>query len=167
MTDDEILSHLGKIEIREGKERTIKSYVLRNNVISPKAEGIIGRYMEKYGFFYEDSALDYEALFGNANPVVIEIGFGMGDTTAEVAIRRPEFNYIGIEVFLRRGIHADLPLGHQEHVLIGLHSPFQGCNGDPALHIEGQAHMGKHRQAPQGQDGNIHGLQLFFHRVSP
>ena len=111
MTDEEIFEGIDRIEIREGMERTVKSYVLRNNVISPKAEGIIGRYMEKYGFFYEDSALDYEALFGNANPVVIEIGFGMGDTTAEVAIRRPEFNYIGIEVFLQGFVHLLGELG--------------------------------------------------------
>ncbi len=101
MDEKELFEHINKIELRDGKERTIKSYVLRNNVISPKSAGIINRYMEKYGFFYQDAPLDYSALFGNDNPVVIEIGFGNGDTTAEVAIKRPEFNYIGIEVFLQ------------------------------------------------------------------
>ena len=101
MTEEELLEGISRIELREGKERTIKSYVLRNNVISPKAKGIILRYMEKYGFFFQDAPLDYAALFSNPNPVIIEIGFGMGDTTAEVALRRPEFNYIGIEVFLQ------------------------------------------------------------------
>ncbi len=101
MTDEELFERINRIEIREGKERTIKSYVLRNNVISPKAERIIRDYMSDHGLFFEDSPLDYQKLFGNSNPVVIEIGFGMGNTTAEVAIRRPEFNYIGIEVFLQ------------------------------------------------------------------
>ena len=36
MEDKEILENLGKIEIREGRERTIKSYVLRNNVLEEK-----------------------------------------------------------------------------------------------------------------------------------
>ena len=36
MEDKEILENLGRIEIREGKERTIKSYVLRNNILEEK-----------------------------------------------------------------------------------------------------------------------------------
>ena len=48
MTDEELFEKINKIEIRESKERTVKSYVLRNNVISPKSAGIINRYMEKY-----------------------------------------------------------------------------------------------------------------------
>lgn len=113
MTEEELLEGISRIELREGKERTIKSYVLRNNVISPKAKGIILRYMEKYGFFFQDAPLDYAALFSNPNPVIIEIGFGMGDTTAEVALRRPEFNYIGIEVFLHGFVNLLGELGER------------------------------------------------------
>ena len=61
----------------------------------------------------------------------------------------------GIQVLLLRRIDADLPLGHQKDVLIPLHGPLQGRNGDLPLHVEGQAHMGKYRQAPKGQDGKI------------
>ena len=61
-----------------------------------------------------------------------------------------------IEVcFLRLG-NADLLLGHQKDILVILHGPLQGGNGDAALHIEGQVHMGENREAPQGQHGNIH-----------
>ena len=113
MTDNELFDGINRIELREGKERTIKSYVLRNNVISHKAERILRTYMEKYGFFFQDSPADYHALFGNGNPVVIEIGFGMGDTTAEVALRRPEYNYIGIEVFLHGFVNLLGELGER------------------------------------------------------
>ncbi len=113
MTDNELFDGINRIELREGKERTIKSYVLRNNVISPKAERILRTYMEKYGFFFQDSPADYHVLFGNGNPVVIEIGFGMGDTTAEVALRRPEYNYIGIEVFLHGFVNLLGELGER------------------------------------------------------
>ena len=41
MTDEELFQKLGKIEIREGKERQIKSYVLRNNVLSDKEKRIV------------------------------------------------------------------------------------------------------------------------------
>ncbi len=120
MDDKELFEKINNIEIRQGKERTIKSYVLRNNIISPKAENILKKYMGDYGFFFEDSSLDYQKLFNNSNPVVIEIGFGMGDTTAEVAIRRPEFNYIGIEVFLHGFVNLLNELGerHIENVRI-------------------------------------------------
>ena len=36
MTDEELLGRLSRIEVREGKERQIKSYVLRNNVLSDR-----------------------------------------------------------------------------------------------------------------------------------
>ncbi len=101
MTDEELFQKLGKIEIREGKERQIKSYVLRNNVLSDKEKETIARYMPQYGFFFEDRIINYRELFGSDKPVIIEIGFGMGDTMQQVAIRRPEYNYIGIEVFLQ------------------------------------------------------------------
>ena len=74
MTDDELFEKINKIEIRESKERTVKSYVLRNNVISPKAERILKSYMGEYGLFFDDGYLDYSKVFGNDNPVIIEIG---------------------------------------------------------------------------------------------
>lgn len=101
MNGEEILSRLSKIEIREGKERQIKSYVLRNNVLSDKERETVLRYFPKYGMCFEDAFIDYGRLFGNDRPVIVEIGFGMGDSTREIAIRRPEYNYIGIEVFLQ------------------------------------------------------------------
>ena len=101
MNGEEILSKLSKIEIREGKERQIKSYVLRNNVLSDKERETVLRYFPKYGMCFEDAFIDYGRLFGNDRPVIVEIGFGMGDSTREIAIRRPEYDYIGIEVFLQ------------------------------------------------------------------
>jgi len=42
--------------------------------------------------------IEYSALFGNAGPVIIEIGFGMGIATASIAEKNPGNNYFGIEV---------------------------------------------------------------------
>ena len=47
---------------------------------------------------YRESLIDYASLFGNDNPVTLEIGFGMGSATAEIAKNNPDKNYIGIEV---------------------------------------------------------------------
>ncbi|MDR2898160.1 MAG: tRNA (guanosine(46)-N7)-methyltransferase TrmB [Spirochaetaceae bacterium] len=47
---------------------------------------------------FEQKPLNYTDIFDNTNPVVIEIGFGMGTATAIIAAENPEINYIGIEV---------------------------------------------------------------------
>jgi len=54
--------------------------------------------MPIYGLDYQKERLNLAALFGNKNPVTIEIGFGMGASLAEQAKRYPERNFIGIEV---------------------------------------------------------------------
>lgn len=45
-----------------------------------------------------NEALDFGRLFGRAAPVVVEIGFGMGDATAQIAAARPGDDFLGIEV---------------------------------------------------------------------
>jgi tRNA (guanine-N7-)-methyltransferase len=41
---------------------------------------------------------DFDAAFGRSAPTVVEIGFGMGQATAQIAAARPECNFVGIEV---------------------------------------------------------------------
>ena len=53
----------------------------------------------KYGIeIVEGTPLFPSAIFGNDNPVFVEIGFGNGESLAETAQRNPQNNYIGIEV---------------------------------------------------------------------
>ncbi len=47
---------------------------------------------------FEMKKLNYAEIFGNTNPVTVEIGFGMGTATALIAEANPDMNYIGIEV---------------------------------------------------------------------
>jgi tRNA (guanine-N7-)-methyltransferase len=47
---------------------------------------------------YAPRCIDFEAIFGRRAPVVLEIGFGMGETTARTAAENPAVNYLGIEV---------------------------------------------------------------------
>jgi tRNA (guanine-N7-)-methyltransferase len=42
--------------------------------------------------------IDFGKIFGNANPIVMEIGFGTGEATAVIAENNPYINYVGIEV---------------------------------------------------------------------
>ncbi len=54
--------------------------------------------MPLYGIPYGAQPLDFEAVFGRAAPTILEIGFGMGETTATIAAAHPDRNYLGIEV---------------------------------------------------------------------
>jgi len=47
---------------------------------------------------YSPAPADWVAAFGRAAPLVVEIGFGMGDATAAIAATMPDTNFLGIEV---------------------------------------------------------------------
>jgi tRNA (guanine-N7-)-methyltransferase len=52
----------------------------------------------EYGIEFSEAPLDFEAIFGRTSDVVLEIGFGNGDSFAEAAADHPECDYLGIEV---------------------------------------------------------------------
>jgi len=54
--------------------------------------------LPRYGIGYSDQRLDVNAAFGRTAPKIVEIGFGMGETTAAIAAAHPENDYLGIEV---------------------------------------------------------------------
>lgn len=80
------------------EHRHIRSYVLRQGRMSPAQTRSIEEGMPRWGILYAAQAIDCAAVFGRNAPVVLEIGFGMGFTTAEIAAARPDTDFIGIEV---------------------------------------------------------------------
>jgi tRNA (guanine-N7-)-methyltransferase len=76
----------------------IKSYVLRSGRMSDAQRRSYEALLPRYGIPFAGEALDYQRLFGNDKPVIIEIGFGMGLATAQIAQETPDKNYLGIEV---------------------------------------------------------------------
>ena len=76
----------------------IRSYVLRQGRVSNAQQ----RYYEEgrliHGIAYRPETLDLNAAFGRAVPKFLEIGCGMGETTARIAAAHPEHDYLGIEV---------------------------------------------------------------------
>jgi tRNA (guanine-N7-)-methyltransferase len=54
--------------------------------------------MPRFGIPFSPGFLDLEACFGRKSPRILEIGFGMGETTARIAAEHPENDYLGIEV---------------------------------------------------------------------
>ncbi|MDR3334477.1 MAG: tRNA (guanosine(46)-N7)-methyltransferase TrmB [Treponema sp.] len=80
------------------QNRRIKSYVLRAGRMSDAQRRSYTAGFSQYGVPFVPRPLDYQGLFGNNNPVIIEIGFGMGIATAMIAQDHPALNYLGIEV---------------------------------------------------------------------
>jgi tRNA (guanine-N7-)-methyltransferase len=54
--------------------------------------------LARYAIPYAPAALDLAAAFGRSAPTILEIGFGMGETTTAIAHAHPEHNYLGVEV---------------------------------------------------------------------
>lgn len=54
--------------------------------------------MPRFGIPFSAEFLDLEACFGRKSPKILEIGFGMGETTAGIAAEHPENDYLGVEV---------------------------------------------------------------------
>jgi tRNA (guanine-N7-)-methyltransferase len=54
--------------------------------------------MPRWGIAYQPSALDLDAVYGRSAPKILEIGCGMGETTAVIAAAQPQNDYLGIEV---------------------------------------------------------------------
>jgi tRNA (guanine-N7-)-methyltransferase len=52
----------------------------------------------RYVLPFQNKPLDAAAVFGRRAPLVVEIGFGMGQATAQIAALQPERDFIGIEV---------------------------------------------------------------------
>jgi tRNA (guanine-N7-)-methyltransferase len=76
----------------------IRSFVVRAGRMGTGQVRALETLSPKYVTPYKSEVLDTTALFGRTAPVVLEIGFGMGDATATIAKNRPEFDFLGIEV---------------------------------------------------------------------
>lgn len=78
--------------------REIKTYVLRIGRMTAAQEKAYEELAPRYCIPYENQIINLMDIFGNSNPVIIEIGFGMGDATWQIAKANPDVNYLGIEV---------------------------------------------------------------------
>ena len=76
----------------------IRSYVLRQGRFSPAQQRAYAELLPRFGLPYRAQPLDWRAVFGRDAPVVVEIGFGMGETTARIAAENPGTDYLAIEV---------------------------------------------------------------------
>jgi tRNA (guanine-N7-)-methyltransferase len=72
--------------------------VLRAGRIGPGQQRALDELAPRFVLPFADRPLDFRALFGRDAPVVLEIGFGMGHATAQIAAAMPQTDFIGVEV---------------------------------------------------------------------
>ena len=81
------------------KKRSIKSYVLRQGRMTAKQRYGLDQLWGEYGVdLPSGQRLKTQMLFPSAQPLVLEIGFGMGESLLRAAQNDPDRNYLGIEV---------------------------------------------------------------------
>ncbi len=80
------------------EHRPIRSYVIRASRYTDAQKVAIDQHWDDYVIAYEPRLFPTEELFGNSNPLTVEIGFGMGDSLLEMAAANPQINFLGIEV---------------------------------------------------------------------
>ncbi|MDP1733100.1 MAG: tRNA (guanosine(46)-N7)-methyltransferase TrmB [Sulfuritalea sp.] len=76
----------------------IRSFVLRQGRVSDAQRRFHEEGMPRWGIPYRSGALDFDAVFGRRAHRILEIGCGMGETTATIAAAHPQNDYLGIEV---------------------------------------------------------------------
>lgn len=93
----------------------IRSYVLRQGRVSAAQERACRQLLPLFGLNYAPQPLDLDAVFGRRAARILEIGFGMGETTAAIAAAHPQNDYLGIEVHTP-GVGALLKLLQEQHL---------------------------------------------------
>ena len=95
------------------RHRSIRSFVLRQGRFSPAQQRAYEALLPRFGIDFGDLPLDLTRAFGRNAPKILEIGFGMGETTAAIAKARPSDDFLAVEVH-SPGVGALLKLIEQE-----------------------------------------------------
>lgn len=105
-------------QTRSDSKRPIRSYVIRAGRLTDSQRKALELYWSDYVVDYQANPLDLKSLFPPRPKLVVEIGFGMGDSLLEMARSEQDSNFIGIDVH-RPGV-GKLLHGIAEHGLDNL-----------------------------------------------
>lgn len=95
--------------------RRIRSFVTRAGRVSTGQRRALDDLGPRFVLPYAGEPANWDAVFGRQAPRVLEIGFGMGATTAEIAAQRPGDDFIGVEVH-EPGVGALLKLMDEQQL---------------------------------------------------
>ena len=83
---------------RARPHRPMRSFVLRAGRLGSGQQRALQELGPRFLLPFQPQVADWPALFGRDAPRVLEIGFGMGQATAQIAAARPDLDFIGVEV---------------------------------------------------------------------
>jgi tRNA (guanine-N7-)-methyltransferase len=78
--------------------RPIRSFVLRQGRTTPAQQRALDELLPRFGLNFSNEPIQVEKIFGRKAPLVLEIGSGMGESTAEIAKAHPEVDFVAVEV---------------------------------------------------------------------
>ncbi|MDT8429341.1 MAG: tRNA (guanosine(46)-N7)-methyltransferase TrmB [Pseudomonadales bacterium] len=85
-------------QLPEKQLRTVRSFVIRGGRLTPSQQYALTHYWPRYGLAASDHPFNQQTVFGRQARLVLEIGFGMGDSLVAMAAAQTETDFIGIEV---------------------------------------------------------------------
>lgn len=80
------------------EKRPVRSYILRQGRLTKYQESGIKKFAPKYTIPFQKMPLNFDQVFHKKNKIILEIGFGMGDTTFKMAQEMPDSNFLAVEV---------------------------------------------------------------------
>lgn len=78
--------------------RSIRTFVLRQGRLTEAQRRALDTLLPRWGLPYRPEPLDAPSVFGRSAPLVLEIGSGMGETTAKIAAANPGTDFLAVEV---------------------------------------------------------------------
>lgn len=105
----------GKSLFYDPTEHRIRSFVTRAGRVSDAQARALENLGPQFLLPYIKQPLDIAQAFGRLAPTILEIGFGMGETSAHIAASMPEKNFIGVEVHTP-GVGGLLKLIGEQHL---------------------------------------------------
>ena len=99
----------------ELKDRRIRSFVRRQGRLTAAQNFALEKYLPKFGLQASKGIFDFAKEYNRKAPTHLEIGFGNGQSVANMAASHPENNYLGVEVH-RPGVGNLLQLVHSQEL---------------------------------------------------
>jgi tRNA (guanine-N7-)-methyltransferase len=99
----------------EPKHRTVRSFVLRKGRLTTAQQHALDELWPHYGIDQRETVLDFDDHFERVADLILEIGFGNGESTWRMAQQEPDKNFIGVEVHPPGVGHLMLAL--EKHVI--------------------------------------------------
>ena len=86
------------VPLTQHPRRPMRSFVLRAGRMGTGQQRALQTLGPQYLLPFQPRLLDAATVFGRQAPLVLEIGFGMGDATAQIAAAQPGIDFLGVEV---------------------------------------------------------------------